>query len=423
MQKNRYLAVAAAVAAVSLTGDGVWALGRENLPQPPETRGSYIVVLKEGIADAAAAGDGLAAQYGLGPTQVYRHVLKGFAATVPEGRLEALKRDPRVAFVSQDAVVYADGKPSGTVPPAQPPQTVPTGLRRIQAQTGANLGAGVTVAVVDTGIDLTHPDLAANILAQKSCIIGKKTGDDDNGHGSHVAGTIAALDDAIGVVGVAPQAKLVAVKVLNSKGTGTWSSIICGLDWVTSNAAAYGIKVVNLSLSGPGVSDNDCGRTNSDALHQAICRARDAGLTVVVAAGNEASDTALAVPAAYDDAVITVSALADSDGAAGGLGAVTGYGPDDAFASFSNYGQAVDLGAPGVNILSTGKDGGYVARSGTSMAAPHVSGAAARYLGIFPDATWTRIRDGLAAAGEALGTGHTDPSGLHPEPVLDIASF
>jgi subtilisin family serine protease len=281
-----------------------------------------------------------------------------------------------------------------------------------------NKGTGIGVAVIDTGIDLTHPDLAANIVANTSCVRGKKNGNDDNGHGTHVAGTIAAIQNSSGVVGIAPEAKLVAVKVLNAQGSGTWSSIICGIDWVTANASKYNIKVANMSLGGGGSSDNNCGNTNGDALHKAICKSRDAGITYVVAAGNDGNNASNFVPAAYDDAVITVSALADSDGKSGGLGAATGNGADDTFAGFSNYGSIVDIGAPGVNIYSTWKGGSYNTISGTSMATPHVTGAAALYVKSHPGSSWTQIRDGLKAAGEALNAGHTDPSGLHPEPVL-----
>lgn len=391
---------------------------------PPEgSRGNYIVVLKDG-ANARDVGG----RHGLAVGQVWHDALSGFAAEVPEARLAALKADPEVAFVSEDRPVEAYDRAEASArgagsPPPQPAQSSPTGIGRTGVAANANKGAGVTVAVVDTGIDLSHPDLAANIVANKSCVTGRKNGNDDNGHGSHVAGTIAALDNAIGVVGMAPQAKLAAVKVLNSQGSGSWSSVICGIDWAVANRAAYGIKVINMSLGGGGSSDNDCGNTNGDALHRAICRARDAGITVVVAAGNENANTAVSTPAAYDDAVITVSALADSDGSAGGLGAATSYGPDDTFATFSNYGDEVDLGAPGVSIRSTWKGGGYNTISGTSMATPHVAGAAALYLAANPGATWTQVRDALAASGELPGAGHTDPSGLHPEPVLNASGL
>ena len=183
-----------------------------------------------------------------------------------------------------------------------------------------------------------------------------------------------------------------------------------------------------MSLSGSGMSDDNCGNTNNDALHKAICRSRDAGVTYVVAAGNgDANGNPVnagnVVPAAYSDAVVAVSALADSDGRFGGLGSATGYGADDTFASFSNYGSAVSIGAPGVNILSTWTSGKYATISGTSMASPHVAGSAALYIATHAGATWTQVRDALRSLGEPLNAGHTDTSGLHPEPVVQAASL
>ncbi|MEK7561199.1 MAG: S8 family peptidase [Patescibacteria group bacterium] len=376
--------------------------------------GHYIVVLKDGVS-ADNAADDLSRAHGLGVSHIYRHALKGFSAVVPDGRLDALKRDPRVAFISEDreVTVFAD--------------TVPTGINRVDAEqtaTHTNKGAGVHVAVIDTGIDTKHPDLKANIAGGKNCSTGRSYVD-GNGHGTHVAGTIAASQNGFGVVGVAPQAKLWAVRVLNNSGSGTWSSVICGIDFVTSKAPANGgpITVANMSLGGGGASDNNCGNTNNDALHKAICASRDAGVTYVVAAGNSGANANTSVPAAYDDAVITVSALADSDGASGGLGGATGYGADDTFATFSNYGSVVDIGAPGVNIYSTWKGGAYATISGTSMASPHAAGAAALYIATHPGATWTTVRSALQSTGEALGAGHTDPSGDHPERVLDAETL
>ncbi len=367
----------------------------------------FIVVLKDNVGNPQDVANEMARTHGLSVDYVYSTSLKGFSATIPATRLDKVRGDARVQFVSEDRVVEAFV------------QTTPTGISRINAPANTtNKGTGVGVAVIDTGIDLTHPDLAANIVSNYSCVRGKKTGNDDNGHGSHVAGTIAALNNNTGVVGVAPEAKLIAVKVLNSQGSGTWSSVICGIDWVTANASKYNIKVANMSLGGGGSSDNNCGNTNNDALHKAICNSTNAGVTYAVAAGNSSADASTFVPAAYNDTVITISALADSDGQSGGLGSATSYGADDTFASFSNYGSVVDLGAPGVSIYSTWKGGGYNTISGTSMATPHVAGSAALYIKSHPGSTWSQVRDGLVTAAEALNAGHNDPSGLHPEPVV-----
>lgn len=368
--------------------------------------GSYIVVLKDDVESPQDIANEMARTHGLSVEHVYAASLKGFSATIPQARLDRIKGDPRVQFLSEDRVVYAFA------------QTTPTGISRIAASTNVNKGTGIGVAIIDTGIDLKHPDLQANIVANKSCIRGKKTGNDDNGHGSHVAGTVAAVNNDSGVVGVAPEAKLIAVKVLNAVGSGTWSSVICGIDWVTANAGTYTIKVANMSLGGSGTSDNNCGNSNNDALHKAICKSTAAGVTYVVAAGNSSDEASKFVPAAYDDTVITVSALADSDGQSGSLGSATSYGADDTFATFSNYGSVVDLGAPGVSIFSTWKGGGYNTISGTSMATPHIAGSAALYIKSNPGLSWFQVRDGLQARAETLNNGHTDPSGLHPEPVI-----
>jgi len=376
--------------------------------------GQYIVVLKDTQDSEVTAGE-LARSHGLGLGHVYKNALKGFSASIPENKLQALKNDPRVEFVSEDRRVSTFA------------QTLPSGINRIDAEktvTHTNKGTGINVAIIDTGIDLKHPDLKVNIAGGKNCSTGRSF-TDGNGHGTHVAGTVAALANGVGVVGVAPEAKLWAVRVLDNNGSGTWSSVICGIDFVTANAPANGgpITVANMSLGGSGTSDNNCGNTNNDALHKAICRSRDAGVTYVVAAGNSAANAGSFVPAAYDDAVITVSALADSNGQPGGGGPATSNGADDTFATFSNYGSVVDLGAPGVNILSTWKGSSYNTISGTSMASPHVAGAAALYINKNPGSTWTQVRDGLKALAEALGAGHTDPSGKYPEPVVKVESL
>ena len=410
----------AALSAVLLVGSAQ--VSAQTSPANDKIPGQYIVVLRDGVS--ASAVQDILRNNGVSASHQYGAAVKGFAAGLSESKVQALKQDPRVAYVAEDRLVNISGKGgngSGSNKPPQtsPPQTVPTGVKRIGAATTSNHGTGVGVAVIDTGVDLKHSDLKDNLAAYSTtCVSGTRSANDDNGHGTHVAGTIAAVDNTTGVVGVAPGAKIFPVKVLNRNGSGTWSGVICGIDWVTAHAAQYGISVASMSLSGGGTSDNNCGLSNNDPLHQAICNSTAAGVTYVVAAGNSAANASNETPAAYNDTVITVSALADSDGLAGGLGAPTSYGADDTFATFSNFGSVVDIAAPGVDIYSTWKGGAYATISGTSMATPHVSGAAALYIKSHPGSTWQQVRDGLLANAEAAGAGHTDPSGLHPEPVV-----
>lgn len=431
---KKYIKAGLAVLAVSamyMYGINVSVADRESSDND-KVPGQYIVVFSDDVEDVDGAVDGLESAHGLGHLQTYKHAIKGFAATVPDAKLDLIKKDPRVKFVSEDRVVHAyeawSSKPGNNARkpgPTQPAEIVPSGVNRIGAENLTNKGAGVTVAVIDTGIDTSHPDLAGQVVGGVNCSTGKPNNyKDGNGHGTHVAGTIAALDNEIGVVGVASGAKLLAVRVLDNSGNGTWSSVICGIDWVTANASTKNIKVANMSLGGGGSSDDNCGNTDNDALHQAICESRTAGVTYVVAAGNEGDNASNHVPSSYDDAVITVSALSDSDGVSGGLGGVTSFGyADDTFADFSNYGLAVDLGAPGVDIFSTWKGGGYKTISGTSMASPHVAGVVALYIAANPTSNWTQVRDALVANGETLGNGHTDPSGNHSEPVVTANTF
>jgi subtilisin family serine protease len=303
-------------------------------------------------------------------------------------------------------------------------QTLPTGIDRIDAEqsatariNGVDERVNVDVAVIDTGIDLDHPDLNVYTAGAKNCSTGSSA-DDGNGHGTHVAGTIAALDNAAGVVGVAPGARVWPVRVLNNSGSGSFSAIICGIDYVTAHASE--IEVANMSLGGSG-SDSACG-SNTDAMHEAICRSVAAGVTYVVAAGNSAANSSTFVPAAYDQ-VITVSALADFNGAPGGGAAATCRSDvDDTFADFSNYGADVDVIAPGVCILSTWKGAAYNTISGTSMASPHVAGAAALYKATHPTASPTTVKAALQAAGTSNWNTATDPDATH-EPLLNVATL
>ena len=351
------------------------------------TAGSYIVVFKDAVGNAAVATDSLEQKQRFKARYRYDSALKGFAATLSAGQLAALKADPNVAFVSADRVVQADGLVG-----LKPGETNPPGLRRIGASTSTQVHqkSTVNVAVIDTGIDLTHPDL--NRSSGKNCISPGTPAQDDNGHGSHVSGTIEARNNGSGVVGVAPATKVFAVKVLNSGGSGTFAQVICGIDWVTAHGpgTTKNIYVANMSLSGGGSNDNNCGNSNGDAMHKAICNSVAKGVTYAVAAGNSGVNFAGSVPAAYPE-VLTVTAMTDTDGKPGGLGAPPSCFPgqvDDSFATFSNFAGSTDtiaknhtIAAPGVCVFSTWLGGGYNTISGTSMATPHIVGSIALCLG------------------------------------------
>ena len=368
--------------------------------------GRYIVVLERGANAQAVAADH-ARRAGADVLHVYGHAINGYSAHLSPAGLAKVRADDRVLFVSADREVRATA------------QTLPTGVDRIEGDlsstaSGDGLGsAGAPVAVIDTGIDRDHPDL--NVVGGKNCSNGKSY-DDGNGHGTHVAGTIAAKDNAVGVAGMAPGAPLYAVRVLNNNGSGSWSSVICGIDWVTANAASKGIKVANMSLGGSG-SDTGCG---GDALHKAICNSVAAGVTYVVAAGNNAVDLRGFVPAAYDE-VLTVTAVADFNGTSGGGAAATCRSDvDDTAADFSNFtttgssDESHTIAAPGVCIRSSWKGGGYNTISGTSMASPHVAGTAALCIsgpcaGLSPAGVIAKLR--ADAAAQPADYGFTGASG------------
>ncbi len=361
--------------------------------------GRYIVVLK---ADANAAA--VAAGHGLAPDMVYTHALNGFAGVIPAARLRALLRDPQVDWVEVDQVVTTGA------------QTLPWGVDRVDADLNATAKinysderVNVDIAIIDTGIQLLHPDL--NVFKNVSFVTGAKTGNDDNGHGTHVAGTAAALDNGVGVVGVAPGARLWAVKVLNKNGSGFMSGVIKGVDYVTGKAAE--IEVANMSLGGG----------NSVALNSAIANSAAKGVVYAVAAGNSGADAGGTSPANSPD-VLCVSAIVDTDGKPGGFGGATSYGADDTFATFSNFGAVVDIAAPGVKVLSTYKGGAYATFSGTSMASPHVAGAVGLYLATRLKPTdaagATAVRNAIIAVGipQSDVRGFTGDPDLYPERLL-----
>ena len=387
----------------------------------------YIVVLHEN-ANAPALAQQHVLELGAEVTNVYRTALKGYSAILSGNAKRRIEADPNVAFVQEDREVRASAQPSPEGPPAPTAQVTPTGIDRAEADAsptanidGADERVDVDVAVIDTGVDLDHPDLNVHQEGAKNCSTLGLTPDDQNGHGSHVAGTVGALDNGDGVVGMAPGARVWPVKVLNALGVGSTSDVICGIDYVASHADE--IEVANMSLGGAGADDGDCGNTDGDAQHQAICRAVGAGVTFVVAAGNDSADAAQSAPAAYDE-VITASALADFNGRPGGGAPSTcREDVDDTFADFSNHGRDVDVIAPGVCIDSTWMNGGRNTISGTSMASPHVAGAAALHKANNPGATPEQVKAALRAAGTQDWTFPSeDPDGVQ-EPLLDVTGF
>lgn len=399
------------------------------LPVPAAERRSvkdwYIVRLRDDAPDPGQLAKQVGAGQGRLVSHVYRRGFKGFAVKLPVAAVRALRRNPYVISVEPDQIYQLAT------------QEVPTGVRRIEAAPAAKNAAAyidgtdervdVGVAVIDTGIDADHPDL--NYAGGFDCMGADSPRTDPYGHGTHVAGTIGALDNGVGVVGVAPGVRLWSIKVLDGTGRGVGRSVLCGIETVTANAGV--IDVANMSLRAlypSAIDDNNCGHTNADEAHQLICASVAAGVTYVVAAGNDCVDASRVAPAAYDE-VITVSAMADTDGQPAGAGSNGGAGncsydnvvnQDDTFASFSNYGADIDLAAPGVDIVSTYPvdKGEYATLDGTSMAAPHVAGAAALILARRPSFSPPQVRAALVADRERV-TIPGDPDGID-EGILNV---
>lgn len=380
----------------------------------------YIVVFKEG-SDTDKVTNKFLNRFGaLEVNFRYRHALRGMAVKMPPQLLAKVAADPSVAYIEPDVMVSLNA------------QTLPTGVNRINADIDATANidgiddrVDVDIAILDTGIDLDHPDLNVHKYAycsitrtfpieRSSCTENDTNANDVNSHGTHVAGIAAALDNTSGVVGVAPGARLWAVKVLDDDGNGAGSTIIAGVDYVADNSSE--IEVANMSLTGDGAFQ---------ALTDAIDGAVSAGVVFALAAGNDHKDVSLAFPAGHPNA-ITVSAFEDYDGIPGGL---SGNAGDDTFANFSNYGTGVDIMAPGVKIRSTIPGGGLGNKSGTSMASPHVAGAAALYMSVNPEANPAIVKAALIASGDFSPCSNNvngicgapeDPDGIQ-EPLLMLS--
>ncbi|MFD4507710.1 S8 family peptidase [Streptomyces sp. NPDC058457] len=345
--------------------------------------GSYLVTLKEGIKGASAAGKDVAARYGAKISHTYDSVLNGYAVEASARQARRLAADSRVASVVQDSRVRLERTQKN--PPSW-------GLDRVdQAKLPLDrsytspepAGAGVTVYVIDTGVRITQADFGGRASYGWDFVGNDRSAGDGNGHGTHVAGIIAGTR-----YGVAKKARIVSVRVLDDTGAGTTAQVIAGVDWVTSHARRP--AVANLSLGG----------YHSAQLDTAVRNSIRAGVTYAVAAGNDGLPAARYSPADVPQA-LTVGATDRTD----------------TRADFSDYGPAVDLFAPGVAITSDSyaSDTGTATYSGTSMAAPHVAGAAALYLAGHRKATPAQVAKALiagAASGKVSGAGPGSPNRL-----------
>jgi subtilisin family serine protease len=393
---HRFLLATALVAAAGCNGELDEALGVQ----------THFVKLDKEPAEVAAFATELADTFDFELVHTYDAASEGFAARFPSFLADDLEEVDGVDYVlgDEDAQRLPPEEDEPSRAPVDDPidlldgREVPESILRVGGAYGGDL-SGLAVAVVDSGIDGSHPDLnvvaSIDIVAQSG---GQAAPDGDpNGHGTHCAGTIGALQNDDGVMGVAPGVALHAVRVLDASGAGYWTDIIAGLEYVLEHPE---IRVVNLSLGGPRFD-------GPDPMEDAIARLEESGVSVVIAAGNESQDTANVAPAGYDIGLI-VSAY-DAEG-----------GSDNGFAWFTNFGDEVDITAPGVEILSTYPGGTYAPLSGTSMATPLVAGAVAAYYAENPAATPAEAFAAVVSTGEG---GYDGQGGKHPEPMLDVEAL
>jgi subtilisin family serine protease len=354
-------------------------------PQPdtlhgPSTTASLIIGFRPSVADADGAVEELTRVHGGTVRHRYRAAFQGFAGTFPVQALEGLRRNPHVEFVEPDGYASIRSETDGLV--------ASWGLDRIDGRelpldgryASQNTGAGVRVYILDTGIRRDHPEFSNRVYSGWDFIENDADATDCHGHGTHVSGTVAGAN-----VGVAKEASLVAVRVLDCSGGAPWSVVIAGIDWVAANHIKP--AVANMSLSG----------LTSLAVNAAVSGAVANGVVFVVAAGNDGKDACGRSPAGVESA-LTVAASTNSD----------------ARASWSNWGSCVDLFAPGEGIYSSSIDGTYQSMSGTSMAAPHVTGVAALYLASTPGAVPAEVAQAIidGATPDRVTDSHGSPNRL-----------
>jgi subtilisin family serine protease len=361
----------------------------QNAGAPGAIKGSYIVTLDEEAADSGSpAGKSLVRKYGATIERTYHEALNGYSVRLTEAEAKRLAADPAVEAVAQDQKVSIAG--TQTNPPSW-------GLDRIDQRAlpldGSytypdSAGDGVTAYIIDTGVRISHGDFGGRARYGYDAVDGDTSAGDGNGHGTHVAGTVAGTSH-----GVAKKADIVAVRVLDNNGSGSISGVVAGVDWVTRNAVKP--AVANMSLGGGANSTLDTAVRNSIA----------SGVTYAVAAGNSNTNASGSSPARVAEA-ITVGSTTSSD----------------ARSSFSNYGSILDIFAPGSSITSTWhtSDSATSTISGTSMAAPHVAGAAALYLGENPGATPSQVAAGLDSA--AVTGAVSNPGTGSPNKLLNVGA-